>query len=88
MDTQYSLEISTLLWILACSQRLQLYWAYIYIYIYMYIRNNRVSKSIDFRLLTGFPPKTKYFAETKFCRTDIEKRNGEVKIYYAEISPK
>jgi hypothetical protein len=36
----------------------------------------------------GAPPETKYFAETKFRRNEMAKRNGEIEIYFGEISPK
>jgi hypothetical protein len=35
----------------------------------------------------GLPPEKKYFAETKFRRNEMAKRNGEIEIYFAEISP-
>jgi hypothetical protein len=39
--------------------------------------------------MTGrVPPETKYFAETKFRRNEMAKRNGEIEIYFGEISPK
>jgi hypothetical protein len=37
---------------------------------------------------TRVPPETKYFAETKFRRNEMPKRNGEIEIYFGEISAK
>ncbi len=34
------------------------------------------------------PPETKYFAKTKFRRNEMAKRNGEIEIYFGEISVK
>jgi hypothetical protein len=38
--------------------------------------------------ISRVPPETKYFAETKFRRNEMAKRNGEIEIYFGEISPK